>query len=187
MAKRSSKNVRNFILMVLILVAGYFLFAWFGGEADQDIVINDYYSEIEDIDDAYPLGAAFFLGYSQDYYDEAILTDVLESYLPDLAVLDIEVFQESGDEWYLIVPKYEGTVISVATLDFDDTMNQVAGEEIYSTEAPFIIQCNPSDLFASIECTLTFQDEEISFSPRISLENGEILQYTNIFTINDVK
>ena len=40
--------------------------------------------------------------------------------------------------------------------------------------APFIVQCNISDIFADVTIRFVYNEETIEFSPYISLEDGAV-------------
>ncbi len=127
------------------------------------------------------LYALVFLGYGQEL-PETELEQALTAYAPDDMVSDISCYDMSGDEFYLIIPKYKDTEINVYTYDFvDPTMeNSVEMETkdlLFSPESaiPFVYRANISDIFSNGLIELTLPDTTTSFSPCISLKDGTAL------------
>jgi hypothetical protein len=109
--------------------------------------------------------AVAYLGYQQiddlDYY--------VEQYL-DSDQLPIHYL--SGGDYYLVIPRYSGTKLSLYQNDMETMQSFLIYEE--SDCQPFILQCNVSDIFADATIRLTYQDQTVEFSPFISLKDGSL-------------
>lgn len=91
----------------------------------------------------------------------------------DLSNEEALILDLPGDEYYYIIPRYTNMSMKVYQNDFDEEKIL-----IYSSQeaVPFVISGNQSDLFPNIEVELTtVEDEVITFSPYISLEDGSLI------------
>ncbi len=79
----------------------------------------------------------------------------------------------SSGEYYLIIPRYEGMSVCLYRNDLE-TMGKTP---VYENDdcAPFIIQCNISDIFSDVTVELVYQGEKVEFSPYISLKDGSVV------------
>ena len=111
------------------------------------------------------LYAVAYLGYitieAMDYY--------VENYLDEE---EIPQYYFSGDEYYLIIPRYEDMEVRLYRNDLA-TMGKTLEQECEAGK-PFIIQCNVSDIFPDVTVELTYQGETVEFSPYISLKDGSV-------------
>ena len=109
--------------------------------------------------------AVAYLGYQQiedlDYYTK----DYLDSD-------KIPVHYISSGEYYLVIPRYSEMELKLYKNDFDTSQPALIYED--PDCEPFIIQCNASDIFADATVKLSYKDDNIEFSPYISLENGSV-------------
>lgn len=123
------------------------------------------------IDDSY-LFALGFVGAYADMSEKVMIENAAEfadSYLEEEYSL---VFMEGG-ELYVIIPKYEGTTITVRSVDTKGAEN-VVGKVADTTNNTLFVMCNPSDLRSNVEITVTYRDMESIFSPSISLKDGTL-------------
>ena len=89
---------------------------------------------------------------------------------------ELPIAQTAGDEWYLIIPRYSDTEVSISPLDLSESF--VVGEEILHIDNgnPFLIRCNVSDIMPNIYIQLKSSQGEVDFSPFISLKgDGELV------------
>ena len=105
--------------------------------------------------------------------EEALDVSAAE-YAEGRLVSDYDTLFMGGCELYLIVPKHEGTTITVREIDTSGGEN-IVGDEVMSTNKPLFIMCNPSDLRSNVEIMISYLDMEISFSPYVSLEDGSLV------------
>ena len=109
--------------------------------------------------------AVAYLGYQQiedlDYYTKNYLDSD-----------KIPVHYISSGEYYLVIPRYSKIELKLYKNDFDTSQPALIYED--PDCEPFIIQCNASDIFADATVKLSYKDDNIEFSPYISLENGSV-------------
>lgn len=109
--------------------------------------------------------AVAYLGYQQiedlDYYTKNYLDSD-----------KIPVHYISSGEYYLVIPRYSEMELKLYKNDFDTSQPALIYED--PDCEPFIIQCNASDIFADATIKLSYKDDNIEFSPYISLENGSV-------------
>lgn len=95
--------------------------------------------------------------------------------LPD-AVCDLPLCDLSGWEYYLIAPRYEGDTVTVQPLVMEEESAALRAEgEPIIYDAPFVLCCNPSDIFSNVSVTLRHGEESITFSPHVSLRDGSVV------------
>ena len=111
------------------------------------------------------LYAVAYLGYitieDMDYY--------LENYLDEE---EIPQYYFSGEEYYLIIPRYGDMEVRLYRNDLA-TMGKTLEQECEAGK-PFIVQCNVSDIFPDVTVELTYNGETVEFSPYISLKDGSV-------------
>lgn len=123
---------------------------------------NNNYKEITFNDnEIYAVGYLGYNNYNYNVYSDKYLTD------------DYAIFDKSGDEVYLIVPRYENMVFNL--YDNDITTGELTLSYTTNSSEPFFIICNPSDLYSNIVIEFIYNDVEYKFSPYISLKDGELL------------
>ena len=127
-------------------------------------------SSASDGRDAIPFGegdlyAAAYLGYLEmedlDFYQARYLDG-----------REPPVHYFSAGEFYLVIPRYEGTALSL----YHNDINTQGSTLVYQDPdcGPFIIQCNVSDIFPDATIRLTYGEESVEFSPYISLRDGSV-------------
>ncbi len=111
------------------------------------------------------LYAVAYLGYQKpedlDYYAERYL---------DRAELPVHYL--SGGDYYLVIPRYSGMELELYRNDLETSQPVLLYED--PDCAPFLLQCNVSDIFADADIRLTYEGETVSCSPFISLKDGSI-------------
>lgn len=109
--------------------------------------------------------AAAYLGYQQmedlSYYAQQYLDSDL-----------IPVHYLSDGDYYLIIPRYQEMHLSLYRNDLDGGPPTLLYED--PDCRPFILQCNVSDIFPDATVCLSWEDEEVEFSPFISLKDGSL-------------
>ena len=113
------------------------------------------------------LYAAAYLGYLEindmEYYTENFLGGS-----------EVPVHYVSQGEYYLIIPRYEGTSLEL----YKNTMGESEISELIYTDpccSAFIVQCNISDIFPDITVKLSYDGKIAEFSPYISLKDGSFV------------
>ena len=109
--------------------------------------------------------AVAYIGYQQ--------TDDLAGYAVEY--LDnpaVPTYYISDGDFYLIIPRYAGTSLSLFANDIETGESRLLAED--PDCGPFLVQCNASDIFADATIRLTCEDGTAEFSPFISLEDGSL-------------
>lgn len=135
----------------------------------------------EDSDDG-NLAAITFLGYG-DQEKEKNFATFCEQYQLD-AEKFVEVVDVEDCEWYAIIPKYTKEELTISHVDMNEGGELEKTEELLITKEPVLICCNISDIVPSVDVTITYNDQEVSINPFISLENGELSEYEGLFEIS---
>ena len=108
--------------------------------------------------------AVAWLGYGEAkdraYFEEAYDLD------------DVPVHYVSGGEYYLIIPRYEDTLVQLYRNDMATSRKTLFYEE--PDGGAFILCCNVSDIFPDVTVSLTHGGETVEFSPYISLKDGSV-------------
>ena len=111
------------------------------------------------------LYAAAYLGYQTtdglDYYTDRYL---------DSGVLPTHYV--SGGDYYLVIPRYDGTAVSLYVNDIETSLSTLRFQD--PDCGPFLIQCNASDIFTDITVSLEYDGKTAEFSPFISLKDGTL-------------
>lgn len=122
--------------------------------------------------------AVCYAGYTTNDIDSAFLS--LQSRYPLISLISKERWVETeGGEVYCIIPKDKNATVTVNELVFDDTSETFYRVEkvLYRSEKgePILIRGNISDIFSNIQVVVTDSDNSVTYSPCLSLENGELL------------
>lgn len=173
------------VLIIVMTIMGIFLIGC-GNDKTQNqetVRVHDYYKITDDAED--DLAALFYLCYGQEQIEKAV-KDLLNKYnMPVEKALEIDyevVNADNGDEWYLILPKYEESTITVHSVKLNDQGSLEVEKELITTEKPVLLQCNLSDIIPSSQVTVTFKDKTIVFNPFISLKDGKISEIEGVYT-----
>jgi len=116
--------------------------------------------------------AIAFLGYGQEgeknkeYYLKEYFSDLSQEEISKIVHLDF-----TGDEWYLIVPRYK-EINNINSIDAEGKITEEKSETIQNGEA-FIINCNVSDLYSNVKISMSSYGG-YEFSPLISLKDGKV-------------
>ena len=95
---------------------------------------------------------------------------------------DIEQVIVDGNEWYLILPKYIDTQISVSAVELNNMGDLVPTEDILFTTKPILLQCNLSDIVPSLQVSVTYDKDSITFYPSLSLKDGDVTPVERAYT-----
>ncbi|MGN0689297.1 MAG: hypothetical protein ACI4KH_02630 [Oscillospiraceae bacterium] len=122
--------------------------------------------------------AVCYAGYTTNDIDSAFLN--LQSRYPLISLIPKERWVETdGGEVYCIIPKDKNATVTVNELVFDDTSETFyrIDKVLYSSEKgePILIRGNISDIFSNIQVVVTDSGNSVTYSPCLSLENGELL------------
>lgn len=116
------------------------------------------------------LGAVAFLGGFGEDSDAALQKEAFSG------IGAVQSFDLSGEETYLIVPRYEGETITITEMKMDETTAEITATENVNTvtDTAVTVRCNPSDLYSNVQITLDYNGDMVTFSPFISLMDGSV-------------
>jgi len=122
-----------------------------------------------------PYFAVAFLGYGDkgESARRTVLDKVFEN-LPEYDFDSIVSFDFEGDEWYLIVPRYE-SVVELTSLDDGEKYT-------FDNFVAFIVRGNLSDIHPNME--ICYAGGEHTFSPKVG-GAGELIASDDILDITD--
>nr|WP_315024997.1 hypothetical protein [uncultured Aminipila sp.] len=173
------------IFIIVMVLAGALLSGCGKNESEsqEKVKLHDYYKVTDDSKG--DLAALFFLGSGQEEIEKtakALLHkyNITEEEASKVAYETVNV--DNGSEWYLIVPKYEGSTIQVDSVKLNDQGSLEVDKELLTTDKPVVLQCNVSDIVPSSQITVTLNDETVVFNPAISLKDGKIVKAEGVFT-----
>lgn len=147
-------------------------------EMKEENPVNPYFVFQDDQEDT--LAAMKFCGYGNEEKEEGF-QKFLDEYQLDEELFDV-VIDVDDAEWFVIIPKYEGTEIKVEQVQLQDDGELQAVDCLTTTKQPVLLGCNYSDIVPSTKVTITYQNEMIEFNPFISLENGQITEEDRVIT-----
>ena len=126
------------------------------------------FDELED----YPYWAVVFLGRgaegaaNREYYIDKIFSSLSAEKIAQIKHFDFE-----GDEWYLVIPRYDGENLIIPTDNTKPTESVLSGE-------PFTVTCS-----SNIEI-VDYYSGEHEFSPQID-ENGRLICTGDVWDITE--
>lgn len=126
--------------------------------------------------DSNPYFAVGFLGYGEDLTE--LRTESINRIFASLTPSEIDNiphFSFEGDEWYLVVPRYNECV-EITHVD------SCEAQSVYQGEA-FTVRCNPSDLYSNIEISISSHGG-YTFSPQMG-GNGFLITSDEVCDITD--
>lgn len=173
------------IFIIVMVMAGALISGCGKNEAEgqQKVKLHDYYKVTDDSEE--DLAALFFLGCGQEEIEKTVkvLLDKYNMTQEEAAKVEYEMVNvDNGSEWYLVVPKYEGTTIQVHSVKLNDQGSLEVDKELLTTDKPVVLQCNVSDIVPSSQITVTLNDKTVVFNPAISLKDGEVVRTEGVFT-----
>ncbi len=135
-------------------------------------------------------------------YDEWSVKSVLmrfESWAEDynssedirvLPRLSTDSWSPAGSEAYIVVPKWENSVIHLEYLELSDEgeVKKITRDpdEIMKVRGSSLIWINISDIFPNSEVVIRYRDERIAFTPHISLMDGAVVLPEEIVNAEDL-
>lgn len=96
--------------------------------------------------------------------------DAYDKYLK----IDYKVIDATGEELYVIYPLLNNSKINIYKAELDDESNLVKKNLIVSTNKPFILNCNISDIIPNTILEIEYNNKKYEYSPSISLKDGSI-------------
>lgn len=121
--------------------------------------------------------AVFYIGGMSNSYDYSLV----EKYFGKENVQNFKEINIMGEEKYLIVPRYKGSV-EVHSLTLKD--EDVESSLIDIVDEPFYIVCNASDIFPNSRIKLETRLGEFVYTPYISLKDGSVVVTDNVFYVD---
>ena len=103
--------------------------------------------------------------------DLTALPDYLSEYT-DTDAESIPTYVLSEWEYYLVIPRYSDSNVALYRNDAETNDRKLLFEQ--EGNAPFLIQCNISDIFSDATIAITHDGETVEFSPYISLQDGSV-------------
>ncbi len=103
----------------------------------------------------------------------ASITNYNEAYDKYLKI-DYKVIDATGEELYVIYPLLNNSKINIYKAELDDESNLVKKDLIVSTNKPFILNCNISDIIPNTILEIEYNNKKYEYSPSISLKDGSI-------------
>lgn len=142
-------------------------------EAEENKVTDAYLDCGGQADDTY-LCSLIYLGSTIDMP----LEDYCEKYNSFSWIQNAEICTVNGEDAYLLIPKYEGTVITVQPYEATEDKKQ---EAVLTTESPLLLECNTSDIQSNSWITLDTPEGKCEFTPFISLRDGMVEAADTVF------
>lgn len=136
--------MKKLILIVLFIFSVVGLVMFMKNKENYDFDDNDMY-------------AIKFLGYNYD--------------LENSEYKKYDYYPFSGDEYYLIIPRYDDVDVKLYELNIENDDKKLMYE---SKSNAFVVRCNESDIFSNLEIELKNEKSHVKFSPFISLKDGLI-------------
>lgn len=96
--------------------------------------------------------------------------DAYDKYLK----IDYKVIDATGEELYVIYPLLNNSKINIYKAELDGESNLVKKDLIVSTNKPFILNCNISDIIPNTILEIEYNNKKYEYSPSISLKDGSI-------------
>lgn len=103
----------------------------------------------------------------------ASITNYNEAYDKYLKI-DYKVIDATGEELYVIYPLLNNSKINIYKAELDGESNLVKKDLIVSTNKPFILNCNISDIIPNTILEIEYNNKKYEYSPSISLKDGSI-------------
>lgn len=130
--------------------------------------------------------AVGFLGLHQKE-DELRNSRLLEKYSLSYGLSDIPTVSASGDEWYLVIPRWPDSKVEVDGLELDEDCQMKETSRLYESDGkPFLLRCNISDIYGNTVIHITGSDgETLDYTPTMSLENGLLTRSDYVRDITD--
>lgn len=191
--KKSSAIFLSVFVVILTAICSLFLGAFVAGQVDfsdffsnqnvhqqvEDFVLNDDLSHNEDM--SLEQNHVDFDGEDLNFGDEHLYAIKFLGYgdQVDLSGIDADFIDVYGDEYYLIIPRFEDTEVKIKMLDYGDFSDMDSPEMLTvftsKNSDPFVLKCNVSDIYSNVAVIIKGSGGSAGFSPRISLEDGSLI------------
>lgn len=107
-------------------------------------------------------------------------SDVKEKYFDE----DFMLYEANGEELYFIVPIQKNVTMNIYSAVMEEA-DIVKDKSIASTNKPFILKCNVSDIIPNIIIEIKQNNKVYEYSPYISLKDGSL--YVNEYVLDVTK
>ena len=107
-------------------------------------------------------------------------SEVKEKYFDE----EFMIYENVGDELYFIVPIQKNVTINVYSAVMEES-DIVKDKLIATTNKPFILKCNISDIIPNIIIEIKQNNKVYEYSPYISLKDGSL--YVNEYILDITK
>lgn len=107
-------------------------------------------------------------------------SDVKEKYFDE----DFMLYEANGEELYFIVPIQKNVTMNIYSAVMEEA-DIVKDKLIASTNKPFILKCNVSDIIPNIIIEIKQNNKVYEYSPYISLKDGSL--YVNEYVLDVTK
>ena len=97
---------------------------------------------------------------------------------------DAKVYEYNGGELYLIIPIYKNVGINVYSAVMEEA-DIVKDNLLYTTNKPFILKCNISDIIPNIIIEIKQNNKIYNYSPGLDLKDGGV--HTNEYVLDITK
>lgn len=104
-------------------------------------------------------------------------SDVKEKYFDE----DFMLYEANGEELYFIVPIQKNVTLNIYSAVMEEA-DIVKDKLIASTNKPFILKCNVSDIIPNIIIEIKQNNKVYEYSPYISLKDGSL--YVNEYVMD---
>ncbi len=107
-------------------------------------------------------------------------SDVKEKYFDE----DFMLYEANGEELYFIVPIQKNVTMNIYSAVMEEA-DIVKDKLIASTNKPFILKCNVSDIIPNIIIEIKQNNKVYEYSPYISLKDGSLYVNEYVMDISD--
>lgn len=107
-------------------------------------------------------------------------SDVKEKYFDE----DFMLYEANGEELYFIVPIQKNVTLNIYSAVMEEA-DIVKDKLIASTNKPFILKCNVSDIIPNIIIEIKQNNKVYEYSPYISLKDGSLYVNEYVMDISD--
>ena len=98
-------------------------------------------------------------------------------YEEEYKLLGVDKYNLEGEEYYLIVPRYEDMDITISEMTIGENGNLDVVRQVYKSDVAksIIVKCNLSDLYSNVQIELEYDGKKTVISPYLSLKDGEMV------------
>lgn len=118
--------------------------------------------------------------------DKLIGVTILENIddIKKYSLNNIDIYENVGEELYLVIPIYKNVTMNIYTAVMEED-NIVKEKLIATTNKPYILKCNVSDIIPNIIIEIKQNNKIYNYSPSISLKDGSLYVNEYVMDINN--